>query len=95
MLALLTRRGCAYSYAYVEQFLSRLAHAQADERLTDAVAQWTWALWHDEQPQQEQEQEQHRACSTSMVTAKPSTVTCWFPGDQWASWAEKSWGVES
>jgi hypothetical protein len=33
MLALLTGRGCAYSYAYVEQFLSRLAHAQADERL--------------------------------------------------------------
>ena len=60
-LALLTGRGCAYSYAYVEQFLSRLAHAQADERLTDAVAQWTWALWHDEQPQQEQEQEEQRA----------------------------------
>jgi hypothetical protein len=61
MLALLTGRGCAYSYAYVEQFLSRLAHAQADERLTDVVAQWTWALWHDEQTQQEQEQEEHRA----------------------------------
>jgi hypothetical protein len=25
------------------------------------VAQWTWALWHDEQPQQEQEQEEQRA----------------------------------
>ena len=61
MLALLTGRGCAYSYAYVEQFLSRLAHAEADECLTDAVAQWTWALWHAEQTQQEQEQEEHRA----------------------------------
>ena len=56
MLALLTGRGCAYSYAYVEQFLSRLARAGADERLTDAVAQWTWTLWHDGQPQEE-----HRA----------------------------------
>jgi len=61
MLALVTGRGCAYSYAYVEQFLSRLAHAGADERLTDALAQWTWALWHDEQTQQEQEQEEYRA----------------------------------
>jgi len=60
LLALLTGRGCAYSYAYVEQFLSRLAHTGADESLTDAVAQWTWALWHDEQTQQEQEQEEHR-----------------------------------
>jgi hypothetical protein len=64
LLALVTGRGCAYSYAYVEQFLSRLAHAGADERLTDAVAQWTWALWHAEQTQQAQaaqEQEEHRA----------------------------------
>jgi hypothetical protein len=61
MLALLTGRGCAYSYAYVEQFLSRLAHAQAEEGLTDAVAQWTWTLWHDEQPQEASEQEEHRA----------------------------------
>jgi hypothetical protein len=60
MLALLTGRGCAYSYAYVEQFLSRLAHAGADESLTAAVAQWTWALWHDEQIQEEQEQEKQR-----------------------------------
>jgi hypothetical protein len=59
LLALVTGRGCAYSYAYVEQLLSRLAHAQADEGLTDAVAQWTWALWHDEQTQEEQEE--HRA----------------------------------
>jgi hypothetical protein len=57
MLALVTGRGCAYSYAYVEQFLSRLAHARADERLTDTLAQWTWALWDDEQPQQEQEEQ--------------------------------------
>ena len=61
LLALVTGRGCAYSYAYVEQFLSRLAHAQADEGLTDAMAQWTWALWHDEQLQVEQEQEEHQA----------------------------------
>lgn len=61
MLALVSGRGCAYSYAYVEQFLSRLAHAGADESLTDAVAQWTWALWHGEQPQQGQEQEKPRA----------------------------------
>jgi hypothetical protein len=33
MLALLTGRGCAYSYAYVEQFLSRLARVGADEGL--------------------------------------------------------------
>jgi hypothetical protein len=59
LLALVTGRGCAYSYAYVEQFLSRLAHAQADADLTDAVAQWTWALWHSEQTQEEQEE--HRA----------------------------------
>ncbi len=61
LLALLTGRGCAYSYTYVEQFLSRLAHAGADENLTDAVAQWTWALWHEEQLQVEQEQEEQRA----------------------------------
>src|SRR5260370_37657859 len=61
MVARVTGRGLAYSYAYVELFLSRPPHARADERLTDALAQWTWALWHDEQTQQEQEQEEHRA----------------------------------
>src|SRR5258708_4761395 len=61
LLALVTGRGCAYSYAYVEQFLSRLAHAQADEGLIDAVAQWTWALWHDKHPHEEQEQEEQKA----------------------------------
>src|SRR6266849_3843776 len=61
MLALMTGRGCAYSYAYVEHFLSRSAHAGADERLTDALAQWTWALWHDQRAQHEQEQEEHQA----------------------------------
>jgi hypothetical protein len=61
MLALVTGRGCAYSYAYVEQFLSRLAHAGADKHLTDAVAQWTWGLWHDEQTHEEQEQGEYRA----------------------------------
>jgi len=45
----------------VEQFLSRLAHAGADERLTDALAQWTWALWHDQRAQHEQEQEEPQA----------------------------------
>ena len=54
MLALLTGRGCAYSYAYVEQVLSRLARAGADENLTNAAAQWTWALWHDEHTKPEQ-----------------------------------------
>lgn len=58
LLALLTGRGCAYSYAYVEQFLSRLAHTGADESLTDAVAQWTWALWHGEPTQEEQEKQE-------------------------------------
>lgn len=57
LLALVTGRGCAYSYAYVEQFLARLAHAGADEPLTDAVARWTWALWHDKQPKPEPDQE--------------------------------------
>src|SRR5216683_3301044 len=57
LLALVTGRGCAYSYAYVEQFLSRLAHAGADEGLTDAMAQWTWALWHDERTQHKQEEQ--------------------------------------
>src|SRR5260370_17261146 len=61
LLALVTGRGCAYSYAYVEQFLSRLAHAGADERLTDAVAQWTWALWHAQRAKPEQEQEEQQA----------------------------------
>src|SRR5215471_17096556 len=62
LLALVTERGCAYSYAYVEQFLSRLAHAGADKHLTDAVAQWTWDLWHDEQLQHEQEQGVQSGC---------------------------------
>jgi len=56
LLALVTGRGCAYSYAYVEQFLSRLARAEADEGLTEAVAQWTWSLWHAEQTQQEEQE---------------------------------------
>jgi hypothetical protein len=57
LLALVTGRGCAYSYAYVEQFLARLAHAGADEPLTDALARWTWALWHDQPSEAEPEQE--------------------------------------
>jgi hypothetical protein len=27
---------------------------------TSAVAQWTWALWHDEQTEEEQEREEQR-----------------------------------
>jgi hypothetical protein len=54
LLALVTGRGCAYSYGYVEQFLSRLARAGADERLTDTLAKWTWTVWHDEQTKPEQ-----------------------------------------
>ena len=61
LLAVVTGRGCAYSYAYVEQFLARLAHAGADESLTDALARWTWALWHDKQPQAEPDQETPQA----------------------------------
>jgi hypothetical protein len=57
LLALVTGRGCAYRYAYVEHFLARLAHAGADEPLTDAVARWTWASWHDKQPRAEPDQE--------------------------------------
>ena len=57
LLALVTGRGCAYSYAYVEQFLARLAQAGADEPLTDALARWTWALWHDKPSKAEPDQE--------------------------------------
>ena len=95
LLALVTGRGCAYSYAYVEQFLSRLAHAGADERLTDAVAQWTWTLWHDQRPSKSRNRRNTRRFSTSMDIAKRSTVTCWSPGDQSASWVGKSWDAES
>ncbi len=82
LLALVTGRGCAYSYAYVEQFLSRLAHAQADEGLTDAMAQWTWALWHDEQLQVEQEQEEHRTVfyvdgHRKAVYSNAQLACCW------------------
>jgi hypothetical protein len=57
LLALVTGRGCAYSYAYVEQFLARVAHAGADEPLPDALARWTWALWHDKPSKAEPDQE--------------------------------------
>jgi hypothetical protein len=57
LLALVTGRGSAYSYAYVEQFLARLAHVGADEPLTDALARWTWALWHGKPPEAEPDQE--------------------------------------
>jgi len=61
LLALVTGRGCAYSSAYVEQVLSRLAHAETDERLTNAGAEWTWALWHEQHLQEEQGQEKQKA----------------------------------
>ncbi len=53
-LALLTGRKRAYGYRYTEAFLSQLAHAGGDERLTDALARWTTQVWHaeDELPEQ-------------------------------------------
>lgn len=54
MLARLSGRGCASSYAYVEQLLSRLARVGADENLRNAAAPWTWALWHAEHTKPEQ-----------------------------------------
>lgn len=50
MLALLSGRQRAYSQGYTECFLARLARTQAAERLTEMLARWTWALWHEEQP---------------------------------------------
>ena len=44
-LALLTGRQRAYGYRHVERFLSALAQAGGAESLTDALAQWTSALW--------------------------------------------------
>ena len=49
MLAILSDRECAYSQGYTEQFLARLARAQAAERLTETMARWTWSLWQTEQ----------------------------------------------
>ena len=45
MLAILSGRQCAYSQGYTEQFLARLARAQAAERLAETMARWTWSLW--------------------------------------------------
>jgi hypothetical protein len=45
-LALLTGRRRAYGYRYTEAFLSQVALASGDERLTDALARWTTQLWH-------------------------------------------------
>jgi len=44
-LALLTGRHRAYGYRYVECFLSRVAHTDGAEALTDALATWTALLW--------------------------------------------------
>jgi hypothetical protein len=51
MLAVVTGRERAYSQHYTERFLARLAHAGADERLTEVMARWTWSLWHPEPPE--------------------------------------------
>jgi len=48
MLAILSGRERAYSQRYTERFLVRLAHAGADERLTEVMARWTWSLWQRE-----------------------------------------------
>ncbi len=50
MLAVLTGRQRAYSQRYTERFLAHLARAGATECLTEVMAQWTWSLWHLEQP---------------------------------------------
>ncbi len=44
-LALLTGRNRAYGYRHVERFLSALAHAEAADPLTDALAAWTTTVW--------------------------------------------------
>ena len=44
-LALLSGRSQAYGYRHVERFLAHVAHAGGAERLTDALARWTAALW--------------------------------------------------
>jgi hypothetical protein len=44
-LALLSGRPQAYGYRHVERFLAHVAHAGGAERLTDALARWTAALW--------------------------------------------------
>jgi hypothetical protein len=54
MLAVATGRQRAYSQRYTERFLARLAHAGAAERLTEAMAKWTWSLWQVEQAASDQ-----------------------------------------
>ena len=51
MLAVVTGRERAYSQRYTERFLARLAHAGADECLTEVMARWTWSLWQLEPPE--------------------------------------------
>src|SRR5216683_8209735 len=51
MLAVVTGRERAYSQRYTERLLARLAHAGADERLTEVMARWTWSLWQLEPPE--------------------------------------------
>ncbi len=51
MLAVVTGRERAYSQRYTERFLACLAHARADDRLTEVMARWTWLLWQPESPE--------------------------------------------
>lgn len=44
-LGLLTGRRRAYGFWHTERFLSQVAHANGDEKLTDALAAWTCQLW--------------------------------------------------
>ena len=50
-LALLTGRHRTYGYWQVERFLSQVAQAGGDERLSSALAQWTATLWPGEEPE--------------------------------------------
>ena len=66
MLAVLTGRQRAYSQRYTERFLAHLARAGATECLTEVMAQWTWSLWHLEQPSAD------RLCSRCVLCGWPS-----------------------
>ena len=49
-LALLTGRRWAYGYVHTDRFLGELARSQADQRLSAAVAQWSYQLWGHQAP---------------------------------------------
>ncbi len=63
-LALLTGRRRAYGYRYTEAFLSQVAQAGGDERLTDALARWTTQVWH----------------AGDEVSEQPRSLTCYVDG---------------